>query len=146
MTSWHNLMSLCTQRTKNFHKCPHIEPQSPASFQPAPSVSPLSSTVTTASSHSTLLFYSAFSCTSSVFKVQTTKAGCLSPQAVIDRLTKRERKKETGERRRGGGVSRGRQRRRLESSSEPEGLFLSVLMRRYWAEDTQDTRDEMTNG
>lgn len=45
----------------------------------------------------------------------------------------------------GGRVSEGRQRRRLESLSELEGLFLSVLMRHYWPEDTQDTRDDVTD-
>lgn len=83
----------------------HSIPASPASLQPASSVSLLSNTVATVSSHSpsSSLFYSLFfhlvSCTSSVFKVQSTKAGCLSPEAVIDRLTKREiEKNETGER------------------------------------------------
>lgn len=48
-----------------------------------------------------LSFFHFVSCTSSVFKVQTTNAGCLSPEAVIDWLTtregERERKTGTGE-------------------------------------------------
>lgn len=99
-------ISVHRQRTKNFHKCPHVEPQ------PAPSVSPLSDTVATVSSHSPLLFhfFLFFSlhvlCRSSVFKVQTTEAGCLSPEAVIDRLTKRERERNRAAL--GGRVSQGK--------------------------------------
>lgn len=79
-----------------------------------------------------------------VFKVQTTKAGCLNPKAVIDRLTKNRDRDWDRERRER--ESQCRQRRSLKSLSEPEGLFLSVSMRHYWTEDAPDTRDEMTNG
>lgn len=113
----------------------HNIPGQSASLQPASSVSLLSNTVATVSSHSPsssfTLFFHLVSCTSSVFKVQSTKAGCLSPEAVIDRLTKRGIEKRDGRAVRGGRVGQGRQRRRLKSSSEPEGLFLSVSMRHY---------------
>lgn len=140
------------ERTKNFHDCPHIQPQSPGCLlhSDLPPVCPFFPTLSPPSplalpSSFTLCFFHLVSCTSSVFKVQSTKAGCLSPEAVIDRLTKRETEKRDERAVQGGRVSQGRQRRRLESLSEPEGLFLSVSMRHYWAEDTQDTWDEMTN-
>lgn len=103
ITSWHNLVSLCKERTKNFHNCPHIQPQSPGCLLHSnllplcpffPTVSPLCP-LTLPSFYS--LFFHLVSCTSSVFKVQSTKAGCLSPEAVIDRLTKREIEKKRRE-------------------------------------------------
>lgn len=142
-TIW--FFSPCREQTKNFHKYPHIELQSPAFTPTCPLFVPTLSSLPplTPPPPALLSFFHFVSCTSSVFKVQTTNAGCLSPEAVIDWLTKRGGEREKDRHRR---VNQGRQRRRLESLSELEGLFLSFLKHHYWAKDTRDTQDEMTNG
>lgn len=98
------------------------------------------SSVATVFSYSPLPFHSLFfhsvSRTSSVFKVQTSRPGCLSPRAVIDRLTLREREKERDNK---WYQAWARARKgRLESLSGPEGLFLSVSVRHYWPGDILD--------
>lgn len=85
ITSWHNVISLCKMRTKNFQKCAHIEPQSPGCLlhSSVPPLRPLFPTLWPLSALTLPIYFTLFfrlvSCTSSVFKVQTTKGGCLSP-------------------------------------------------------------------
>lgn len=96
ITSWHNLISLCWERTKYFHKCPHIEPQSPGRLLPSsvPPLCPLFPTLSllspfTLPSSFTLCFFPLSLVHLLCLKSKLPRQACLSPEAVIDRLTER---------------------------------------------------------
>lgn len=140
-------------RTKNFHILNHnlLDACSawtcPLSVPCFPALSPSLLSLSPAPSHS--LFSHFVSCTSTVFKVQTTKArlseswGCYwSTDKEKEREGVRESRCREEDRER---TSLGRPRRSLQSSPEPEGLFQADSVRHYWAEDTQDTQDEEKN-
>lgn len=111
-----------------------------ASSHCAPSASPHPSAVPTVSCSSpfspTLFSFHSVSHTSSVFKVQITKAGCLSPEAVIDQLTKKAVQ--------GGRVSQGSQKKKTTPGELVwTGGSISVCLGASLL--ARDTRDEMTD-
>lgn len=114
-----------------------------ASYHRALSASPHPSAVPIVSCSSpvspTLFSFHSVSHTSSVFKVQITKAGCLSPEAVIDQLTKKAVQ--------GGRVSQGSQKKKTPGELVwTRGSISVCLGASLLARDTWDTRDEMTDG